>query len=61
VHGEKAGVIRGTYLVLLSRDPVPAEQAAAEAYWATPGLSPADAANDLAWALINSTEFQYRH
>jgi hypothetical protein len=58
---DRVEVIRGTYLTLLSRDPTPAEQAAAEAYWRTPGLSAADAAADLAWALINSAEFQYRH
>ena len=54
-------MIRGAYLTLLSRAPTPEEQAAAEKYWQTPGMSPASAAVDLAWALINSAEFLYRH
>ena len=60
-RGNRVELIRGTYFTLLSRDPTPAEQAAAEKYWQTPKLSPADAATDLAWALINTTEFLYRH
>ncbi len=59
--GDRVELIRETYMTLLSRDPTPTEQAAAEAYWQTPGLSAAEAATDLAWALINSAEFQYRH
>lgn len=59
--GEPAAIIRGTYQVLLSRDPTPAEETAAKAYWQTPGLPAGAPAVDLAWALINSAEFQYRH
>jgi hypothetical protein len=59
--GDRAALIQEVYLTLLSRNPMPAEQAAAEAYAQTPGLGPNDAATDLAWALINSAEFQYRH
>jgi len=59
--GDRGELIRGVYLTLLSRDPTLAEQAAAEAYWQMPGLSPEDAATDLAWALINSMEFLCRH
>ncbi len=59
--GDRAELIRAVYLTLLSRHPTPAEQAAAEAYWQTPGLGSSDAATDLAWSLINSMEFLYRH
>jgi len=59
--GDRVELIRGVYMTLLSREPTPAEQAAAEAYWQTSGLSSNDAATDLAWALINSMEFLYRH
>ncbi len=58
---DRAELIRGVYLTLLSREPTPDELAAAEAYWQTPGLSSHNAAIDLAWALINSMEFLYRH
>jgi hypothetical protein len=59
--GDRAQLVRGVYMTLLSREPLPAEQAAAEAYLQTPGLSAEDAATDLAWALINTMEFLYRH
>ena len=60
-RGDRAQLIREVYLILLSRAPTSAEQAAAEAYYGTPDLSPEDAATDLAWALVNSMEFLYRH
>jgi hypothetical protein len=60
-RGNRVELIRGVYLTLLSRDPTPAEQAAAEKYWQTPGLGSGEAATDLAWALVNSMEFLYRH
>ncbi len=59
--GDRIELIRGVYMTLLSRDPTPAEEAAAEAYWQTPGLGSQNAVTDLAWALINSMEFLYRH
>jgi hypothetical protein len=59
--GDWARIIQNVYLLLLSRDPTSAELAAASAYWQTPGISPTDAVADLAWALINSAEFLYRH
>jgi len=40
---------------------MPAELAAAEKYFQTKGMSTSQAANDLAWALINTKEFLYRH
>ncbi len=59
--GDRAEAIAGIYMTLLSRDPTPTEQTAAQAYWQTPGLGSSNAATDLAWALINSMEFLYRH
>ena len=59
--GDGAELTRGVYLTLLSREPTPDELAAAEAYRQTSGLSSENAATDLAWALINSMEFLYRH
>jgi hypothetical protein len=60
-RGNRADLIRWTYLTLLSRNPTPAELAAAEAHFQTNGLGPKQAADDLAWALINTKEFLYRH
>ena len=63
-------MIRELYLTVLSRFPTPEEMKWAEAYGQ---VGPADRAGkrasvkrredwvDIAWALINSTEFLYRH
>jgi len=60
--GNRRALISSIYLIILSRYPTPAELAAAEKYSQTPGLNPTtQAANDLAWALINTKEFLYRH
>jgi hypothetical protein len=59
--GDRGELIRGIYMTLLSREPTPAEQAAVEAYWQTPGSGSGAAPIDLAWALVNSMEFLYRH
>ena len=53
--------VTGIYLGILSRFPTEAEVAAATAYGGSGSVKPRDAAIDLAWALINSTEFLYRH
>jgi hypothetical protein len=58
---DRGALVRGVYEVLLSRQPLPGDLAAAEAYWETPGVSSDQAATDLAWALVNSMEFLYRH
>lgn len=58
---DRAELIRGFYLTLLSRYPTDAELAAAEGYWQRPGIGAENARIDLAWALINSMEFLYRH
>jgi hypothetical protein len=57
----RPALIRQLYLVILSRYPTQAELAAAEQYFDTGGLRPDQAVNDLAWALINTKEFLYRH
>lgn len=59
--GRHAEAIGSIYLTILSRHPTPGELAAAEEYLRTSRLAPNQAANDLAWALINSKEFLYRH
>ena len=59
--GDRTKLIRGIYMTLLSRAPTPAESTDAEAYWGNAGAGWSEAATDLAWALINSMEFLYRH
>jgi len=59
--GDPGGVVRLTYLTLLSRRPTEPEMAAALACFGTGGVKPKEAAEDLAWALVNSKEFLYRH
>jgi hypothetical protein len=49
------------YLNILSRYPTKAELATAQQYFQTRGINLRQATNDLAWALINSKEFLYRH
>jgi len=60
-RGNRRAVIRGLYMTILSRPPMPAELAAAEEYYSIPGLNQRQAAEDLAWALVNTKEFLYRH
>jgi hypothetical protein len=57
----RRGLIRAIYLHLLSRDPTPAELRIAEEYFETKGVPQGQAVDDLAWALINTKEFLYRH
>ena len=60
-RGNRTATIRRIYLILLSRFPTPGEITVAQEYFQTAGLQVGQAANDLAWALINSKEFLYRH
>jgi len=53
-------VVSGMYLGILSRFPTAAETATAEKYFQS-GAPRKQATVDLAWALMNSTEFLYRH
>lgn len=57
----RLNLIRLIYLGILSRNPTEAEQTAAEEYFQSSGLGPKQAVDDLAWALINTKEFLYRH
>ena len=59
--GGQPGLVRSTYLAILSREPMEAEAEAAEAYIQTSGLKRDQAVTDLAWALMNTKEFLYRH
>ena len=58
---DREALIRGIYITLLSREPTADELAQAQEYWASPELNSNQAATDLAWALVNSMEFLYRH
>lgn len=58
---DQARLIRSLYLMILSREPTRQEAAAAADYYKSSKLRPRQAANDLAWALINTKEFLYRH
>jgi hypothetical protein len=49
------------YLLVLSRLPTADELAAARAYGQSGKVNAADGVLDLAWALVNSPEFLYRH
>jgi hypothetical protein len=54
-----ADIATGMYLGILSRFPTATESSTAQAYFQS--ANKRQAAVDLAWALINSTEFLYRH
>lgn len=60
-RGKVETLIGMIYLNILSRYPMQNELATAEKYFETKGIGKRQAANDLAWALINSKEFLYRH
>ena len=54
-------IVTGLYLMVLSRFPTEAEIATALDYSRSSGSRPREAVTDVAWALINTAEFQYRH
>lgn len=60
-HRSRRRLIRDMYLDILSRYPTSAELAAAEKHFEDRGVRPWQAVGDLAWALINTKEFLYRH
>jgi hypothetical protein len=52
--------VRAVYLMILARQPTPAEQAAIAKLVNAGGPSAAkDVANDVAWALLTSSEFLF--
>ena len=55
-----AEIVSGMYLGILSRLPTAAESKTAVAYYQS-GPGRRQAVTDIAWALMNSTEFLYRH
>ena len=57
----KPQMVEELYLLILSRFPTDDEQKTAEAYSRTSASTPRNLLSDLAWALINSAEFLYRH
>jgi len=59
--GNRRMLIGMIYLNILSRNPTPDELAVAEAYFQTKGINMRQAVSDLAWVMINSKEFLYRH
>ncbi len=59
--GKRPKLIGDVYLTILSRYPSQEELAVAEQYLQTKGLGLRQATSDLVWALINTTEFLYRH
>lgn len=59
--GKRQGLIKTLYLNILSRFPTETELEVAQKYYSTEGINPANATNDLIWALINTKEFLYRH
>ncbi len=59
--GNRRMLVGMIYLNILSRHPTPDELAVAEAYFQTKKINMRQAVSDLAWALINSKEFLYRH
>ncbi len=59
--GQRGAALDALYLTILSRLPTDEERAAVTRYGATPGIDPRTLGNDVAWALVNSAEFLFRH
>ncbi len=59
--GQPREIAETLYLTILSRYPTADEWQAVARYAQSGKQTPREAAADLAWALINSTEFLYRH
>jgi hypothetical protein len=58
---DQGQIVRAAYWNILSRGPTTDEIEDSKRYFAASGLSAREAATDLAWALINSKEFLFRH
>jgi hypothetical protein len=63
IRNSKGGqaLVTSLYLTILSRPPTAEELETVNAYGKSGSLKPREAVNDLAWALMNSAEFLYRH
>ena len=59
--GNRRMLSNAIYLTILSRFPTQTELAAVNKYFQTKGVNTTQATNDVAWALINTKEFLYRH
>jgi hypothetical protein len=59
--GNRRTIVQSLYYTILSRGPTKVELDAALRYFKEGGVNQRQGANDLAWALINSKEFLYRH
>ncbi len=59
--GKRPVLIRTLYLSVLSRYPSARELRVAEKYLGAPGMNQRQGVCDLAWALVNTKEFLYRH
>jgi len=60
-RGNQNRMIDMVYVTILSRPPTPAERNAAGKYFRVKGIGTRNGTIDLAWALINTKEFLYRH
>ena len=59
--GNRTELIKNIYLTILSRYPTKSESDIAEKYFQSEGMARKAAIDDLAWSLINTKEFLYRH
>jgi hypothetical protein len=59
--GNQTELIKNIYITILSRYPAASEMKTAENYFHGEGMTRKAAIEDLAWALINTKEFLYRH
>jgi hypothetical protein len=59
--GNRTELIKNIYVTILSRYPTPSELEIADKYFQSEGMARKAAIEDLAWALINTKEFLYRH
>jgi len=60
-RNDPSQIVKSLYLLILARPPASEEVDVATAYFKTQGLNPKQAADDVAWALVNSKEFLFRH
>jgi hypothetical protein len=60
-RGDRQELLRLLYVTFLSREPTLAEQVEVREYFKNGGVNSTQAMQDVAWALVNSKEFLYRH